>query len=55
MKELLVVLAVLCGIVLIAEINTGKVEPMAVAGIGIICAALAHFADRYTSRRSKED
>jgi hypothetical protein len=44
MRFVLVILAVLCGIALLIELDTGTLEAVQVAGIGIICAALATVA-----------
>ncbi len=41
LKILLIVIAVLCGLALIFNFDTGSLKPLAVAGIGIICSALA--------------
>ena len=44
MAYIFVVLAILCGVVLLIKIDTGTLEPIQVAGIGIIFAALAAVA-----------
>ena len=44
MKFVLVILAVLCGIALLIELDTGTLAANQVAGIGIIFAALATVA-----------
>ncbi len=41
MKLVLVIAACACGVALILAIPTGKIDPLAVAGAGIICAAIA--------------
>jgi hypothetical protein len=41
LKIVLVVIAVLIGVALIADIATGKISPTELAGAGIICAAVA--------------
>lgn len=44
MNLIFVVLAVLCGVVLLIEMDTGNLEPFQIAGLGIIFAALASLA-----------
>ena len=41
MRFVLVILAILCGICLALKIATGTLDAQQVAGIGIICVALA--------------
>lgn len=41
MSLIFLIIAVLCGIVLIVEIDTGNLTPLQVAGIGIISLAIA--------------
>lgn len=44
MRFVLVILAILCGICLALKIATGTLDAQQVAGVGIICAALAAIA-----------
>ena len=44
MAFLFAFIAFLCGVALVFEFDTGSLEPLQVAGIGLICAALAIFA-----------
>lgn len=42
MKIVLVIIAVLCGLALCIQLDTGSLSATQVAGAGIIAAALAH-------------
>ena len=42
MKILLVIIAVLCGLALCFEFDTGTLSAWQIAGVGIIAAAAAH-------------
>ena len=42
MKIVLVIIAVLCGLALCIELDTGTLSSVQVAGVGIIAAAAAH-------------
>lgn len=44
MKLVLVIAACACGVALVIKLATGTVDPLQVAGVGIICAALAVIA-----------
>ena len=44
MRYIFVILAILCGIALLIELDTGTLAAVQVAGIGIIFAALAAVA-----------
>ncbi len=44
MRLVFVILAILCGVVLVIKMATGDLQPTQVAGIGIIFAALAAVA-----------
>ncbi len=40
------IVAVLCGIVLIIEVDTGNLDGLQVAGIGLLAAIVAFFSPR---------
>ncbi len=41
LKIILVIIAVFCGLALIFQLDTGTITPIQVAGVGIICSAVA--------------
>jgi hypothetical protein len=46
MNIIFAILAILCGVVLLLGMDTGDLEPIKVAGVGIIFAALAAITPR---------